>query len=37
MFQVEPFLKAPVAGVGEGKIDLVSMGSFFSLKYKITK
>ncbi|SKC57284.1 outer membrane beta-barrel protein [Ohtaekwangia koreensis] len=37
MFQVEPFLKAPVAGVGEGKVDLVSIGSFFSLKYKITK
>lgn len=34
-FQVEPFLKAPMSGVGQGKIDLVSAGSFFTLKYRI--
>jgi len=36
-FQAEPFLKAPMSGVGAGKIDLVSAGSFFTLKYKINK
>jgi hypothetical protein len=34
--QAEPFLKAPISGVGEGKVDLVSMGAFFSLKYQLT-
>jgi hypothetical protein len=33
--QVEPFLKVPLAGVGEGKILLSSMGIFVGLKYKI--
>lgn len=33
--QAEPFLKVPMSGVGQGKIDLVSAGSFFTLKYKI--
>jgi hypothetical protein len=33
--QAEPFLKAPMSGVGQGKIDLVSAGSFFTLKYKL--
>jgi hypothetical protein len=32
--QAEPFLKAPMSGVGQGKIDLVSAGSFFTLKYR---
>lgn len=32
--QAEPFLKAPLSGVGEGKVDLVSSGVFFSLKYQ---
>lgn len=36
-FQVEPFLKAPLAGVGEGDVSLASLGAFFSLKYKFTK
>lgn len=36
-FQAEPFLKAPMSGIGQGKIDLVSVGSFFALKYKINK
>jgi hypothetical protein len=35
--QVEPFLKAPMSGVGEGKVNLVSTGVFFSLKYKLGK
>lgn len=35
--QAEPFLKAPMSGVGEGKVNLVSSGVFFSLKYKLGK
>jgi len=35
--QAEPFLKAPMSGVGEGKVNLVSTGVFFSLKYKLGK
>jgi hypothetical protein len=35
--QGEPFLKAPVKGIGEGKVNLVSSGVFFSLKYLISK
>jgi hypothetical protein len=31
--EFEPFVKAPLAGVGEGKISLVSMGAFVNLKY----
>jgi opacity protein-like surface antigen len=33
--QVEPFLKASLAGVGEGDVLLNSAGVFFGLKYKI--
>ncbi|HTE32671.1 MAG TPA: outer membrane beta-barrel protein, partial [Chryseolinea sp.] len=35
--QAEPFLKAPMSGVGEGKVNLVSTGVFVSLKYQLTK
>jgi hypothetical protein len=35
--QAEPFLKAPMSGVGEGKVNLMSTGVFFSLKYKLGK
>ena len=35
--QAEPFLKAPVSGVGEGKVNLMSTGIFFSLKYSLNK
>lgn len=35
--QAEPFIKAPVSGVGEGKVNLVSTGAFFSLKYRLSK
>lgn len=34
--QLEPFLKAPMKGVGEGKIDLVSTGAFLNMRYQIT-
>ncbi len=33
--QVEPFIKAPLAGVGEWDVKLSSMGVFMGLKYKI--
>ena len=33
--QAEPFLKAPLAGVGEGDVLLSSLGVFLGLKYKI--
>lgn len=33
--QGEPFFKAPMKGVGQGKVDLVSAGVFVSLKYWI--
>lgn len=33
--QLEPFIKVPLAGVGEGNIQLSSFGSFFSIRYKI--
>lgn len=33
--QAEPFLKLPLAGVGFGKIKLLSTGAFLSLKYKL--
>lgn len=32
--QVEPFIKIPLSGVGEGKIALASFGTFLSLQYK---
>ena len=31
--QLEPILKAPLAGVGEGEVSLVSLGAFFNLRY----
>ena len=34
-FQVEPFLKAPLAGVGEWDVKLSSLGMFLGLKYKL--
>lgn len=34
-WQVEPFLKVPLKGVGFFKIDLLSTGAFFSLRYKL--
>ena len=34
-WQVEPFVKAPLKGVGYYKINLLSTGAFFSLRYKL--
>ena len=34
-WQVEPFLKAPLRGVGYFKINLLSTGAFFSIRYKL--
>ncbi|MCK8491453.1 hypothetical protein M0L20_06280 [Spirosoma sp. RP8] len=34
-WQVEPFIKAPVKGVGAYKINLLSTGAFLSLRYKL--
>jgi len=34
-FEFEPFLKAPLAGVGEGEVSLVSLGAFFNLRFDI--
>jgi hypothetical protein len=36
-WQVEPFFKAPLAGVGEGKVSLATSGAFLSVRYQITK
>jgi hypothetical protein len=33
--QVEPTLKAPLAGVGEGEVSLVSLGAFFNVRFDI--
>ncbi|HEU5290499.1 MAG TPA: outer membrane beta-barrel protein [Cyclobacteriaceae bacterium] len=33
--QFEPTLKAPLAGVGEGEVSLVSLGAFINLRYEI--
>ncbi len=33
--QAEPFLKAPLAGVGYGDVRLSSLGVFFGVKYKL--
>ena len=33
--EFEPFLKAPLAGVGEGEVSLVSLGAFFNVMYNI--
>ncbi|HNP16856.1 MAG TPA: hypothetical protein PKL31_00375 [Fulvivirga sp.] len=35
--QLEPFIKAPIAGIGEGKVDLVSSGLFINLMYQLNK
>lgn len=35
--QLEPFLKSPIDGVGEGKVNLVSTGAMFNLKYVFSK
>jgi hypothetical protein len=35
--QIEPYIKAPLAGVGEGDVSLASLGAFFSLKYNFVK
>ncbi len=35
--QLEPFLKSPLDGVGEGKVNLVSTGAMFNLKYIFSK
>lgn len=32
-FELEPFVKAPMAGIGEGKVALVTMGAFFNVRY----
>ncbi len=34
-WQVEPFLKAPLKGVGYYKVNLLSTGVFFSLRYRL--
>jgi len=34
-WQVEPFLKAPLKGVGYGNVRLFSTGVFFSLRYRL--
>jgi hypothetical protein len=34
-WQVEPFMKVPLKGVGYFKIDLLSTGAFFSIRYKL--
>jgi hypothetical protein len=34
-WQVEPFLKIPLKGVGYYKLNLISTGAFFSLRYKL--
>lgn len=34
-FQVEPFLKVPITGIGEGRVNLVSSGMSLNLKYII--
>lgn len=33
--QAEPFLKAPVSGIGQGKVNLNTMGAFFTLKLQL--
>ena len=34
-WQVEPFMKVPMKGVGFFKVRLISTGAFFSLRYKL--
>ena len=33
--EVEPFIKIPLGGVGFGKVDLWSTGSWFAVKYNL--
>lgn len=33
--QLEPFIKAPLTGLGEGNISLSSFGTFFTVKYQL--
>ena len=35
--KVEPFFKAPLAGVGYGKVNLYTSGAFFSVRYHFLK
>ncbi len=35
--QVEPFIKLPLTGIGYGKVELNSLGSYFSLKYRLLR
>jgi hypothetical protein len=35
--QLEPFVKAPIAGVGEWDLNLSSWGVFIGMKYRLTK
>ncbi len=32
---VEPFIKIPVTGIGYGKVDLYTIGGYFTLRYKM--
>ena len=35
--QAEPFINIPITGIGWGKVDLYSIGSYFTLKYVINR
>lgn len=35
--EVEPFVKVPLAGVGEGKVSLVSLGAFVNVRFNLFK
>lgn len=35
--EVEPFVKVPLSGIGEGKISLVSLGAFVNVKFNLFK
>ncbi len=35
--QAEPFIKVPLAGVGEGKVKLMTAGMFFSVHYRMIR
>jgi hypothetical protein len=35
--EVEPFVKVPLAGIGEGKVPLFSLGAFVNVKYNLFK
>ncbi len=34
--EVEPFIKAPISGIGFGQVNLWSTGTLFSLRYRLT-